>query len=229
MERIKNLVSIIVTSHNRAKYVPACLNSLIRQTYHPIEIIFVDDASSDHTKRTLRRWKSTLTAQQAASLMFTYIRIPRNIGFSGAVNVGCFLALGEFIASQDSDDLSHPDRIRKQVQFLKKHPDYGLVGTTYVAFRDGYPKQHMKPGWLKYGDEIYETYKNGGHCISHGTILYRAELFDRLGGPTRRLEGAEDYEFIAKCVNDNVKVENLRDILYFYRSHTGQRSRKYYR
>jgi hypothetical protein len=59
--------------------------------------------------------------------------------------------------------------------------------------------------------------------------MFRGAVFDQLGGPTRRIRGAEDYEFIVKCLNAKLEVENLPDILYYYRSHPQQRSRQFYK
>jgi glycosyltransferase involved in cell wall biosynthesis len=226
-ERIPNLVSVVVPCYNVSRFIREGLNSLVRQTYSNMEIIIVNDGSSDGTVLTLRRWYASLK-RSSVKKRIKFVSLPRNIGYAGAVTTGLFLAKGEFIAMQDADDLSHPQRLAKQVQFLRDRPDYGLVGTIYASFPHGQFRNQSIPNWLKFGEEIKQTYESGGHCISHGTICFRGELFDRLGGPSRRYEGAEDYEFISKCIKSDVKLENLNEVLYYYRSHPSQRSRKYY-
>ena len=183
----------------------------------------IDDASPDDSAGIIRRWQ-----QAVAMPRFTLLSLPRNVGFSGAVTTGLFLARGEYIAIHDADDYSHKDRIRRQVEFLESHPHISMVGTNYLAFADHDPGLQVKSNWLRYGEEIPKSYAAGEHCVSHPTILFRGEVFDRLGGLTRNMEGAEDFEFIARCVSNRVGVENLPDILYYYRSHQAQRSRAFY-
>jgi glycosyltransferase involved in cell wall biosynthesis len=230
-ERKKGLVSVVVSNYNKGPYLRECLDSIANQTYTHLELILIDDASTDRSSEEVKNWlnqtavnpKSHLSADEVQ-----YIQLPRNVGFAGAISIGQWLAKGEYIAMQDSDDISHPQRIAKQVAFLEKKPDIGLVGTNYSWFHDGqFQKQHPVY-WLHYGANIIKTYRSGGHCICHGTILFRGDCFDRLGGPTRRFKGAEDYEFIAACVRSGVQVENLKDVLYYYRKSDNQRSRQFY-
>ncbi|BCJ88189.1 glycosyltransferase family 2 protein [Effusibacillus dendaii] len=226
--RIRGLVSVVVPAYNSARYIRTCINSLVKQSYPHIEIIIVNDASSDRTANVIQNWKKSTGARLASRGRIAVAVLPRNTGFSGAITMGMFLSEGEFIAIQDADDLSHPDRFKKQVQFLRDHPEVGLVGTNYAAFKSGSFKNQEIANWIRFGNEIKETYAAGGHCICHGTIMFRGSIFDQIGGPTRRIEGAEDYEFIVRCIENGITVENLPDVLYYYRNHALQRSRKYF-
>lgn len=159
-----------------------------------------------------------------------FVPLPRNIGFAGAVDTGLYLAKGEYIAMQDGDDLSMPERVEKQVNYLKRHRHIHILGTSYVAFDNNHKGQRTHPTWLKFSPtDIRACYKAGGHCVSHGTMLIRGTVFDKIGGPTRRMEGAEDYEMIANAVKAGLGISNLKSVLYQYRMHPKQRSRKYYR
>ena len=71
-------------------------------------------------------------------------------------------------------------------------------------------------------DNVKEIYSKGGHCVCFGTLLFQGKLFDKFGGLTRRLKGAEDYEFVTKILSSG--VDNLPEILYYYRHHSEQRS-----
>jgi glycosyltransferase involved in cell wall biosynthesis len=229
---IPGRVSVIIPCYNTEAYIYKCLNSVIKQTYSEIEIIVVDDGSTDATWNKIHRWKS---AKEGTIDSFSFedqfcaIRLPRNTGYAGAVSVGMYLAKGEFIAMQDSDDMSHPARIKRQVEALRKRPMLDMIGTSYEYFEDGQFEHRQKEQWLRYGAaKINAVYKNGGHCVCHGTILFRAGVFDRIGGPIRRITGAEDYDFIARCVAAGIKVDNLQAPLYYYRRHGKQRSKEYY-
>jgi glycosyltransferase involved in cell wall biosynthesis len=228
LQRIPNLVSIVVPVYNRSSFVKLCLNSLVQQSYKNLELIIVNDGSTDDSLRVIKGWKKALRIPKHKKNRILIVDFPRNVGVAGAIHTGLFLARGEFIAMQDSDDLSHSERFQKQVQFLRQHPEISVVGTNYAYFPHGAFRLRRVADWLRYGEEINEIYKAGGHCVCHGTILFRGTVFDQIGGHTRKLEGAEDYEFIAKCLNNQLVVENIPEVLYYYRSHKGQRSRDYY-
>lgn len=226
MQREHGKVSIVITNFNRSNYLRECLDSLHRQTYSNKEIIIVDDASTDDSTAVVEAWcaENGLSDRDAVIL----VQLPRNAGFSGALTTGLFLARGEYIAVQDADDFSHPMRIEKQTAFLDSHTDIDLVGTNYAAFEEAPQRKYVPANWLQYGDAIRAVYWNGGHCICHGTIMFRGSVFDRIGGLTRRIAGAEDYEFIVKFLNAKARVDNIPDILYYYRLHSNQRSLDYY-
>lgn len=227
--REPGLVSIIITVYNKLPYLADCLTSLCKQTYMNWELIIIDDASTDGSYEYVIKWlnNNDQLLQQAKGI-YT-LRLPRNIGYAGAITAGMYMAKGEFIAFQDADDLSHPDRISKQVSYLINHPQMDLIGTNYEVFEDGDSDNRKPVYWLKYGEQIGTTYAKGGHCICHGTVMFRGKLFDQIGGHTRRIEGAEDYEFIAKLIKPGANnVENLREVLYYYRKHQLQRSLEFF-
>lgn len=223
MIRKPGLVSIVVTAYNRRPYIQPCLQSLIRQTYRNIEIIVVDDGSNDKTLLSVQKWQRRLPYRWRHRIRL--VRLPRNSGYSGALTTGMFLAKGKYVAVQDSDDLSHPQRIEQQVRFLRNHHDIGMVGTNYGILHHG--KVVNEGGWwLRYGSEaIQSSYAAGNHCICMGTLMLRGEVFDQWGGLTRRMPTVEDYEFIDKLVLGGVLAENLNEVLYFYRRHSKQRSK----
>lgn len=226
VQREPGKVSIVMTNYNRAAYLIECLDSLKKQTHANTEIIFVDDASTDRSVDVVQAWceENGLAGTDA----FVLVRLPRNVGFSGAMTTGLFLARGEYIAVQDADDFSHRQRLEKQISFLQSHPDIALVGTGYAAFVNTEQRVYEEAKWLRYGEEIRKVYQNGGHCVCHGTIMFRGDAFDRIGGLSRRIVGAEDYEFIVKFLHQKERIENIPEILYYYRLHADQRSLAYY-
>ncbi len=228
MQRELGKVSVVLTNYNRAAYLIECLNSLKRQTYADMEIIFVDDASTDRSVDVVQAWceENGLAGTDA----FVLVRLPRNMGFAGAVTTGLFLARGQYIAVQDADDFSHPQRLEKQAAYLESHPDLALVGTSYATFEDSEEvgRLYEQAKWLHYGEDIRKVYQSGGHCICHGTIMFKGAAFDQIGGLSRRITGAEDYEFIVKFLHSKYPIANIPEILYYYRLHESQRSLAYY-
>jgi glycosyltransferase involved in cell wall biosynthesis len=228
-QRVPGLVSIVVTVYNKLPYLSDCLTSLLNQTYTNWELIIIDDLSTDGSYEYAVNWlNSNEPLLQERKGIYT-LRLPRNIGYAGAITAGMYLAKGEYIAIQDADDLSHPERLAKQVRYLHDNQHIDLLGTNYEVFEDGQPDRRQPVNWLKYGDQIGKVYAKGGHCICHGTAMFRGKVFDRIGGHTRRIEGAEDYEFIAKVIKPGASnVDNLREALYYYRKHQKQRSREFF-
>ncbi|MGP5546796.1 glycosyltransferase family 2 protein [Psychrobacter alimentarius] len=105
-------VSIIVTTYNSAKFIENCINSLLNQTANNIEIIVVDDASTDNTVEILKNYSS-----------IKIIELTENLGTYYARNIGIGHSSGEFITFQDSDDWSHPERVWIQLQELLHNND----------------------------------------------------------------------------------------------------------
>lgn len=228
--RIPELVSVVITNNNREPYLLDCLNSIVKQTYLNWEIIFVDDASTDGSLMQVKQWLRNNYPYFPNNNSFITVVLQRNIGYAGAMTTGLYMTQGEFIAVQDSDDISHPLRLEKQITYLNNHPQIDLVGTNYAAFKDELNVgPYEKSDWIQYGEQIRNIYQHGGHCVCHGTIMLRGNVFDRIGGHTRRVLGAEDYDFITRYLDPKqLNIENLPDILYYYREHSNQRSRKYF-
>lgn len=227
LQRVKNLVSIVISNYNNAKYLTKCLDSIINQTYKNIEIIIVDDASTDNSLEVIENWFNNDFNGINKRKMTKLLKLPSNVGFSGAVTTGLFLCSGEYIAMQDSDDYSDAARIEKQVKYLIDNPNISAVGTNYKVFSDEDDRTKSVPNELKYGfDEIKEVYSKGKNCVCYGSLLFKGEVFDKVGGLTRKIEGAEDYEFITKLLPEG--IDNIKEPLYYYRRHGLQRSIEYY-
>ncbi|MFN2309395.1 MAG: glycosyltransferase family 2 protein [Gammaproteobacteria bacterium] len=118
-------VSVLIPTFNRRDYIVQALESVLAQDYADMEIIVVDDGSTDGTEDVLKPYLSAIR----------YIRTP-NQGPALARNVGMEAAQGEYIAYLDSDDLYYPFKTRLQAEFLDEHPDVGMVYSDFSAFSD---------------------------------------------------------------------------------------------
>lgn len=219
------LVSVAIPTYNQAEYILECLQALEEQTYRPLEIIIVDDHSTDQTEQVVAQWLQKVQGQE--DFTAHYFRLPWNLGFAAAQTIAYLLSSGEFIANHDSDDLSHPHRIQDQVQFLLMDEEYSLVGTNYEVFTTN-PNKRSKSYLVRYDNSIINCYREGQHCVCFGSLLFRRSVLQRIGGLTSFMEGAEDYEFVARAIVQGFHVQNLRRVLYYYRQHEKQRSREFY-
>lgn len=223
--RIPELTSVVVTSYNYARFARSCIASLARQTYGAIEVIVVDDASTDDSLEVLEECKAAFCTERPNASFVTVV-LPRHVGYAGALTIGFFLTQGEYIAVQDLDDLSHEDRIARQVEVLRHRASLGLVGSAFAYFQDGHLSHPRPADWIRYAGELVRTYTFGGTCMCGSTLLFRGELFDQVGGLTRCAEGAEDAEFIRMAIERGFEADNVPDTLYFARIHPSQRSRR---
>ena len=118
-------VSVLIPTHNRRQYVIDAIESVIAQDFSDMEIVVVDDGSSDGTEAALAPYLSRIR----------YIRTA-NQGPALARNVGMQAATGDYIAYLDSDDLYYPFKVRTQAALLDEHPDIGMVYSNFSAFSD---------------------------------------------------------------------------------------------
>ena len=115
-----HLVSVVMPVYNLENYIASSIRSILRQTYSNIELIIVDDCSTDNSYEIAQTFKDER------------IRLFRNSENRGVVysrNFAISKAKGEYIALNDGDDISHPRRIEYQVSYMEQHPDIGVLGT----------------------------------------------------------------------------------------------------
>jgi len=179
----KPLVSAIIPTFNRAWALGRAIDSVLAQAYRPLELIVVDDGSTDETPRLL--------APLAAQGLIRAIRQP-NRGVSAARNAGLAAARGSLVAFLDSDDEWLPGKIEAQVEFLEGRPEEVLVQTQERWIRGG---RRVNPGRRHRklaGDIFIPSLKL---ClISPSAVMLRRRLFEETGGFDEDLPAAEDYD-----------------------------------
>lgn len=226
-ERKKDWVSICVPNYNKGDYLEETLVSITKQTYKHVELVIVDDFSSDRSRLVIEDFRK----KYGRLLKIVSIDLPDRTGTAWAQNIAYYLSKGEFVANWDSDDVCDPLRIEKQVQFLKENT-LDLCGTNFSIFRSNPNKPTVGDGgyWLKYDTEsIVEDYVfNGIHRICFGSLMFRHTVLEKLGGMTKELIGTEDYDFIERAIAQGFKPGNLREPLYQYRSSPDQRSKVFH-
>ncbi len=140
MKELK-LVSVIIPTHNRAQHLKKALLSVFKQSYSPLEVIVVDDGSTDETAQMI---------QNHFSERATYLKLSKNHGVSFARNRGIEAATGDWIAFLDSDDEWLPRKIELQMQYLQENSSLEFVHCDEVWIRNGVPvtqqKKHLKSG-----------------------------------------------------------------------------------
>lgn len=176
---MQDLVTILGVTRNLEDYVERSIDSALNQTYSYIQIIFVDDHSSDETWKKMQKYKSRVTL----------IRQKKRGYISTALNTALKHAKGEYIVRLDGDDKMYPALVEKEVNFLKKHPQVGYVSCDYHVVNDVGIKI-KKPELKEYSpDNIYHV-----DMTAVGTML-RRECFDKVGWFDPQMHLQEMYEF----------------------------------
>lgn len=119
----RSIVSIISPCYNVEKYVAAFLDSVLAQTYEPIELIVIDDGSTDGTLAVLESYKQRF---EKRGFLFTIIH-QSHAGAAAAINKGLNIYCGDYLMWVDSDDILCEDNVRDKVEFLEENPDCGFV------------------------------------------------------------------------------------------------------
>ena len=207
---IPDLVSTIIPVYNRAAMLREAVASVIAQTYRPIEIIVVDDGSTDDTRdvagELARKHPQVHVARQA------------NAGAGVARETGRRLARGEFRQHLDSDDLLMPRKFELQVAAMRAHPECGAVyGRTQWRLRDG---TIVTTAWGRTGELIetmFPAMLQSRWWTTH-TPLYRASVLDA-AGPWLPLRIEEDWEYDARVAALGVRLCFVDEIVAEVRSH----------
>ena len=175
------IVSVIIPTYNRYNFIKEALNSVFSQTYKKLEVIVVDDGSTDETEKITGEFPEII-----------YLSHKKNMGVAAARNTGIKASSGEFITFLDSDDLWLPEKIEKQVDFFKKNPDYPVVQTEETWIKNG-KKVNPRKIHKKEGGYIFE--RSLKLClISPSAVMMKRELFDEVGLFDENLKAAEDYD-----------------------------------
>lgn len=117
------IVSIIIPCYNGADTIARALRGVIQQTYRPIQLILVNDGSTDNSDRIIREMEAEI---RTAGIQFDYI-VQENLGLGGAINTGLKYVTGEYLAWADADDELLPESVSLRVAFLEDHPEFGSV------------------------------------------------------------------------------------------------------
>jgi glycosyltransferase involved in cell wall biosynthesis len=193
-------VSVITPFFNAARYLPEAIASVLAQDYRPLELLLVDDGSTDgHTDAIAR------IADRSEHVHL--LRLPSNQGPAAARNVGLRQACGEFLTFLDADDLMLPDRLSFQTDYLRSHPGIDIV----VGVAENVVEPGVRPP---------RWWQRAGHRYRYSmTMLGRRSVFDRVGAFDASYRVAEDMEWMFRAVAAGVVVAKVDRVLIRRRIH----------
>jgi glycosyltransferase involved in cell wall biosynthesis len=176
-------VSVIVTTYDYGRFLAGALDSVLSQTFGDLEVIVVDDGSTDGTE----------------AVVAPYLAEPRlryewtaHVGASRARNIGIRLAQAPLIAFLDADDRWLPHKLERQLAVFRADPELGVVyGRRLMIDEEGYPFEHAQPPHHR-GRVLPELFRRNFVCFSSGVV--RREVFDDVGVFDEELPLAMDYD-----------------------------------
>jgi acetyltransferase-like isoleucine patch superfamily enzyme len=208
-------VSIILPVYNCEKFIFESVKSILNQTFKYFELIILDDCSTDDTIKII---ESSFSDQR-----MRIIKSSVNIGQSNIMNIGISEAKGSFLAVAHGDDINHPNRIEKQIEFFLDHPHIGVLGTSINFFFE----EQSNSEWILNESSEYCKLELFSHvCFAHPTVMFNLNVVNKTDIIyNQEMVPAEDYELWTR-LSRKYSFSNLKIKLVNYRIHQNQISAK---
>lgn len=203
-------ISVLMASHNGAKYLRQSLDSILSQTFSDFELIIVDDASTDKTLKILEEY-----AKKDSRLKVCINE--ENKGLTASLNIALkqISADTEYICRMDDDDICEQNRFEKQIEYFMANSQIGIVGSNAIIIDD----KNMIIGKRKVPAEhnkILATLPRYNPII-HPSVMIRREVLEKVGGYNEKYRTSQDYALWFRLAADGVKFANLQECLLKYR------------
>ena len=202
-------VTVLMSVYNSENYLREAIESILTQTFTDFEFIIINDFSTDNSMKIIGSYQDS---------RIRLVHNNKNLGLAASLNRGIDLANGEYIARMDSDDISLPTRLAKQVVFMDKNPNVGICGTWYKMFGESsgiVVRCSTDPAILKSGS-LFNS------MIGHSSVMMRKELLKKYNlyyDPSYKK--AQDYELWSRA-SKKFDFANIGEILLLYRVHKSQ-------
>jgi glycosyltransferase involved in cell wall biosynthesis len=203
-----SLISCIVPVYNGEQYLKEALDSILTQTYRELELIVIDDGSTDGTAAVVAGYGDRVRCQ-----------FQPNAGPAAACNSGLTTAHGDLVAFLAADDLWHPEKLARQMARFQARPELDLCVTQLQNF--WVPKLIEEEA--KFRDHRLSKPMPGYTCV---TLLARRSLFETVGAFNSTLQHGNDLEWFLRAAEHGAVMELLPDVLVYRRLHQTNRSRR---
>lgn len=203
-------VSVVMSVYNDSCYLKESVESILNQSFTDFEFILIDDGSTDDS------W-DILTHYSRSDRRIKVVKNEQNIGLTKSLNKGLELAQGEYIARQDSDDISLPERLRLQTEFLDSHIDVGAIGTGAKIIDE--KGQILGFRHVDTDHERLKVFLLINNNFLHSSLMARQQLVKQIGGYNENLRYAQDYA-LWWDISEIARLGNLPEPLILLRTST---------
>jgi glycosyltransferase involved in cell wall biosynthesis len=208
------LVSVVMVIRNIERYLPEAIDSILNQTFRDFEFIIVDFGSTDQSK--------DIAASYAAKDSRIQLSEVPPCSYIQAKIAACSLPKGRYIAIQDADDVSLPDRLEAEVDFMEKHPEVGVVGGA-IQPMDSHGKFLPPPDNYPTEDQKLRLELRVRNPFWHPTVLILRSAYVRVGGYRPIFMQSDDHDLWLR-ISEHYQCANLSQVLLKYRIHPQQLS-----
>ena len=209
----QELVSVIIPTYNRASYLVESLDSVLAQTYRNLEVIVVNDGSTDETRALLEPYRSRIAYYEKT-----------NGGKSSALNLGLKHISGEYVWVFDDDDIALPELVQSHMSVFESQPEIDFVYSGYAYFEGNDSNNVIETVEARaHPDAEMVGELLNGNFISGVSVLVRKRCYDRVGNYDERLVRAQDYDMWIRFVRAGFKAGVIRRPLVRVRKHEGVR------
>jgi glycosyltransferase involved in cell wall biosynthesis len=204
-------LSIICANYNNGAYIEACIRSVAEGTWLPLEMIVVDDGSTDHSREVI----------ESLAVQYSWLKphfLPENVGVANASNHGIRQAIGEYILRLDADDMVLPHRIEKQYLYMQNHPEIDVLGGNCV-YIDAQTEKTIRPSrFPEKHQTIHKLYIMGENGVLNGTTVVKRAWFQQFQY-RQEMVWAEDYDFFARLLHAGAQFATQPEPLTLVRIH----------
>lgn len=204
------LVSVIMSVYNGEKYLEGCVDSILKQSFKNFEFIIVNDCSTDRSPQMLDNMYD--------DKRITILHNRKNIGLTKSLNNALRLVKSGYIARMDVDDISMPERLRMQYEFLEKNPEFGVVGSNYYEIDEDTSIIGEITLPEKYEDIRRKILRL--NPFNHSAVMIRKSVLDNINNYNDKFVYAQDYELWLRLMR-NCKGYNIQDKLLMKRNPKG--------
>ena len=196
------LVSVVMPVYNCERFLREAVESILNQTFVDFELLFVAGSSTDRTDIILESFQ-----EKDHRIKVIY---EEQEGLAAALNMGCLLAKGKYIARMDADDRCLPQRLERQVGYMETHPEIGILGT-WAKYIDESGRQ-IESARILTNPKLIGFHLYFANCIIHSSVIMRREILEPLGFYNLEALYAEDYELWSRAMGIT-KISVLPEIL----------------
>lgn len=196
----KPKITVLMPVYNAEKFLREAIDSILNQTFKDFEFLIINDASTDNSKKIILSYEDP---------RIIYAENKKNLGVTKTLNRGLKLTKAKYIARMDADDISLPERFEKQVEFMDKNQNLGLLGSSWILIDEaGKKKQFCK---------AYKG-RQAVHFMCHGSVMMRKKVLEKVGYYRKIFKYAQDYDLWLRF-SENYEMTNLEEPLYKLRAH----------
>lgn len=204
-------LSVLIVVRNGRDFVGEAVQSLLAQTFVNFELLIVNDGSEDDTGDIIDGFAAVDPRVQVFHRPYE--------GVTAALVFGMSICRGNYIARMDADDVSHPDRLRKQYEYMKNNPDVVALGTEVEMIEEGGRSLGVYGHAITH-EEIYQKLLTGdGAALSQPTVMFTKKAYLAVGGYNLEFKTTQDLDLFLRFAEYG-KIANLPDVLLQWRQHS---------